>query len=1149
MKHICITLTAAILIAAFGLCETASAQSNSLINHTIVKTRNTPPFEGRDFWLVEQSNQWGEDLGGKYIRIYITSPSNCTAIVESNGNRATVSVQANKQSSFAVPEFWEMESSGIVEPKAIHVYCTTADLSVYNLSHSAYGSEGEYVIPTIGWGTDYVVAAYESLYEGTDFNYDFPSTMAVVSDQDNTILTITPSCDCRQSTGGNDAGDANSTIMVYPSGVPAQFQLNRGQSLQLMPVKATDAVGFDMSGTIVQANQPVGVFGGSQLAEIPSGTPYPEHVEDMMPPVRTWGETYYATSWNQSPGRENHEFARYLFISSQPNQTIYRHDFSTGDHTECVITNQYGTYWDEFQYGQKFTSNAPFLVVSYINSSTYPDGTGGLGNPAECIINPKDHYSRTVVCEVPTPVGNIVPYNSYANLICRDSDARYTIFDGNGILGLGAEPIDDTFEVFIVNIGPGTHTVVQDTTRDPNAAGAGLYIYGYGSDESYAWTGSFGTGTFHSLDTVAPKEYIKGECYSAYVHVSDSGLLPDGLNHQSGLGEIRLDSSYNMRFVPDPGFTEGSGYDTSDYSMFVVDPTKPAILVVEVYDIAGNETKITSVYEPLDFSIVPPLQNLGVWHSGVPPNVAYDTLFNLGEVPLTLTELHLLYGNVGFSIYDSIGGPPDLSPLQPGQHRLIRIQFEAVILTRAVDSIIFGTTCDVQSVAVLGSGGAADFIVTDQTWPNEPLGNCYPKVVDIENLSDGALTIDTAWWSDTVHFKPLSTFPVTIPASPAKVGFTIEYCPDSGSLTSRNHVGGNWYSPQVLRSDGSGSQQPRFDSLIGWAVAPSQTFAGDIDTTIYCATTNETVTAEFLITATGTAQTTIKRVHQTDSIDFFNLQGNLNINNLAWDPTQTAQQLDPGETATISVQYLVKAKQNDSVVDYITAFDGNDDTIGRSLKLTVISNYANGVTNPPEASIGPLLFQTPPSPGANSSTFVIQNTANSPLEIDTILLQPGLYDSAFSFAVEKVPPAGAITFPDTLPAGQSLQLTVFFNDSLFSVREQTVQFEIVTNSCSPITETVTATISDASVKEQIAPSLEATILPTEDGHSLEIVVPSAAIGPLHFELVNMLGESVQRALLGTGTQTLDESALPRGVYFYRLTSGTLAQSGKVILGE
>ena len=501
----------AVLFSAVLLQSGAASAQNSLIHTTVVKTKNLPPAEGRDFWFSFMSNYWGVNLGGKYMKIYITSATNCTAFVECEGNTTNVPITALNISTFTVPEFWENESSGVIENKAVHVWSNTADLTVYDMSRNNATTDGSYIIPTIGWGTDYVVAAYGSLFEGGGtYVYDLPSEMVVTANQDNTQVVITPSCDCRQCTSGTTAVDGNSGIVIYPAGNPAIFQLNRGQDVEMMPVRASDPDNFDMTGTIVHANQPVGVSGGSVCPNIPADFAYCDHVEDMMPPIRTWAETYYATNYEQPPGQPGKDFARYLIISSQPGQTIYRHDCATGDHTECQIPNQYGIYWDELELGQKFWSDAPFLLVSYLNSATYPDGVNGNGDPAETIINPREQFTKEVVFE--TPSGT--EFTNYANIIYNIADAKNTLFDGKGILGLPSTCVDDTFAIVnIEKISPGVHRMTSDS-------GAGVYIYGYGFDESYAWAGSFGTGTFHSPDTIPPLVDTQGQCFDQFIHVT-----------------------------------------------------------------------------------------------------------------------------------------------------------------------------------------------------------------------------------------------------------------------------------------------------------------------------------------------------------------------------------------------------------------------------------------------------------------------------------------------------------------------------------------------------------------------------------------------------------------------------------------------------
>ncbi len=896
MKTLYISLVGALLLSSLS----ARAQLSSTITSEV---RGSALTTGRDCWLAFPSNQWGVNEGGKYMHIYITSTQNTTAWVEAGGTLDSVPVTAYETSTYSVPLTLEMESSGIVENKGIHVYSNDADITVYFMSAEPYCSEGSSVIPTIGWDTDYVVAAYESLFEGNGGSEDCPSECVIVANEDGTKVTITPSCDCRKDASGNINGDAYSSVVAFPAGEPFTDTLNRGQTLELMPIRSQDPDNYDMTGTVIHSNDPVGIIGGSMDANIPADFSYSEFVCEMIPPVQSWGQTYYVTNYTQSSSMTNHDVAQYLFVASKQGQTIYRQSCGNKDTTECVIAKQYGIYWDEAYGTQKFSSDAPFLLVSYMNSQTYPDGVTGNGDPTETIINPREQFSKSVVFETPLNVGDIAPYDNYVNIIVNDSDAKHTLFDGKDITGYSAECVDDTFEIVTIpNISNGVHTVTGDS-------GVGVYVYGYGNDESYAWSTPAGVPVFHSLDSIPPLADTISQCYHSFVHVTDSGNLPNNLGPQSGLAAIWLDSSTNMTFQPDSNWLEGSGADTSGYTTRIIDSSKPGLLIVDVSDLAGNLTTITTTYQTHYAGLEPPLRNLGTWTLNNPPATAYDTIYNLGSTPYNFDELQLLHGNVGFTIFDSIGGPLDLSPIPAGARRLIQIQFEAVNTASAMDSIIFGTECELNAVAVIGNGGAAVFTVSNQTWPNEPLpapADGYPETVTISNLSSHPITIDSAWWADTVHFKPVTSFPLSIADSPTVLYFTIAYFPDSNSALLHNSAQGSWFSPQVFET---GNNIPVYDTLIGWA-AP----------------------------------------------------------------------------------------------------------------LSMVSEANNSLT-------------------------------------------------------------------------------------------------------------------------------QATIIPTNDGQLLEIILPDQITGPVSFQLVNVLGESVLRETFVAGTQNVDASGLPHGVYFYRLTSGQMSQNGKIILGQ
>ncbi len=790
-----------ILLILSGGVAPARAQ-NAHIQNRIVTQRNAPPSAGREFWFAIPSNYWGVNNGGKSLRVYITSASNTTAYIGTGTNTYTsVPVSAYKITTYDAPEPWEIESSGYVQDNAVHVWSKDADLTVYFMSHNAYTSDGSYIIPTIGWGTDYVVAGFESLYEGSN---DIPSEFTIAASTDNTVIEITPACDLRRARGP----DSNAAIVAYPSGQTFQITMNRGQSVQFMSVEANSTTGYDVTGTVIHSSEPVGVIGGSMCPNIPADFQYCDHVEHMMPPVRTWGETYYTTSFAQPTGASaGHDSALYLFVASKPNQTIWHYNHITGTQEITTIPTQYGTFWMEMGLTQKFWSDAPFMLVEYMNSASYPDGVNGSGDPAEVAINPREQYTKTVIFETPISVGNITPYTNYATIAVNIKDVDRTTYDGTNILEYSStsQLIDDTFMVFTVpHISPGTHVVTGDS------AGVGVTIYGYGLDESYAWAGTLGLGTFQSPDTVPPVAQISGSCYDAFVHLSDIGGLATKLN------KIQADSDYNMTFTLDSNWVEGEELDTASYAMSVIDPSQNGYLHVTAYDVAGNATEITSTYQPNFATISPPVQDFGtVPFTG--SALRYDTIRNTGNTPFTISTLKLKLDTEGFTLVN-----PNMSPLGPDSTRIVEIKFTPKKGAESYDTILFGDECSIQSVVVEGNAGAPDFTVDDQSWINVPLQKDtgwiqLPVVVhNKSSVQDLGVKFDSV--SDPIHFylAPYQKDSVTVPKKLSQSGpdgldsVWFIYQP---TAIEQDGAKGYWHSPDVQNSDGSISV--RYDSLHG----------------------------------------------------------------------------------------------------------------------------------------------------------------------------------------------------------------------------------------------------------------------------------------------------------------------------------------------
>jgi len=1006
-----------------GSTHRAMAQG-ALIHHKITQEHLNPPATGREFWWAIPSNFFGVDEGGKYLRIYITSAYNTTAYVGIGTKTvAQVPVTAFQITTYIAPEAWEIETSGDVEDNAVHIWSKDADLTVYFMSHNLATSDGAKIIPTIGWGTDYVVAGYEGLFEGT---YDYPSEFTIAANTDNTVVQVTPSCNLR--------GIGDPTVAVYPVGQTFQVRLDRGQSVQYMSTQAQDVEGYDVTGTILHSNNPIGVIGGAMCTNIPINFQYCDHVEDMIPPIRTWAETYYGTYFAQPSGQPGHDWAQYLFISSKAGQIIHGHNKQVGDFQATTIQGQYAVDWEEYEKAQKFWSDAPFLMVEYINSSSYPDQVNGDGDPAEVVVNPREQYTKTVVFQTPYSGAGQRPFSNYATVIVNIKDETRTTFDGKSIMKYlsTVQHVDDTFDIFTVpSLPPGVHTVTGDS------AGVGVYVYGYGYDESYAWGGGFGTGTFHATDTVSPRADTMGLCYDAFIHLADFGLNPGGIP-QSKLNKIQIDSDYNMNFALDTDWAEGVGLDTSGYGMSVLNNKDSAYLQVSVYDVAGNVTTITSTYYPNVAVITPPVQDFGTV-SLTGSATLYDTIRNVGATPFDIKELKLRLDTEGFTLVNA-----DLSSLPADSMRILEIQFSPKKGQEAYDTIDFGSECLPLSAIVEGNAGAPDFSVDDQSWINVPLqidSGWIQLPVIIHNKSTQPLGVKFDGVSDKVHFylAPYQKDSVTVPAKKSKNsadGLDSVWFIYQPTAIEQDGARGSWHSPDVLEGN---MPSIRNDSLHGNPITALLTFAQNIYDTVDCASAGDTLRLAFILNNAGSADAVINRVSASDTTHF-TLPVGIQPNDSTWDPSKSAQLLAKnGGTDTIVVYYVVPVGVNRVDIDTLTATDAQDQPL--QVIAQIVVQQLNMTITPPTLDFGQVPYQS----GKITQTITITNPNPTPVTYTDIFFGSQSGNSNGSFTIS---PSAGNGLPVTLAQGQSLSVSITLDPSKSFTYYQWAILEYATNACS-----------------------------------------------------------------------------------------------------
>ncbi|MBK7830642.1 IgGFc-binding protein [Nannocystis sp.] len=189
----------------------------------------------------------------------------------------------------------------------------------YNPFAATVSNDASLLIPVNAWGKKIVVASSTEAF-------DYPSFYAVVAAHDLTTVTLTPSATGKTVLAGGG-------VMADGSG---QLVLDRGDVLQVL----TDS--GDLTGTVVDADKPVQVIGGSKCLFAPINVFACDHGEESIFPVDTLAKTYVIVPPAQYPNgvQENPQIVRVIAseantaLTFTPDQPVGKLLAAVGDYVE-----------------------------------------------------------------------------------------------------------------------------------------------------------------------------------------------------------------------------------------------------------------------------------------------------------------------------------------------------------------------------------------------------------------------------------------------------------------------------------------------------------------------------------------------------------------------------------------------------------------------------------------------------------------------------------------------------------------------------------------------------------------------------------------------------------------------------------------------
>lgn len=164
--------------------------------------------------------------------------------------------------------------------KAFHI---TSDAPIVAWQMNPFGggsaavSGASLLIPSTAWDTSYLaIHAYDS---GPQF-----TSMNIVAREPTTVKVLPK----KSIAGGNGLNGG-------PAGLPYSFTLEAGEHAQFTQIAS-------LTGSVIEADKPVGLFGGARCSQVPNNVYACDHMEQMIPPLRALGNDYVGVSHKTRSG-------------------------------------------------------------------------------------------------------------------------------------------------------------------------------------------------------------------------------------------------------------------------------------------------------------------------------------------------------------------------------------------------------------------------------------------------------------------------------------------------------------------------------------------------------------------------------------------------------------------------------------------------------------------------------------------------------------------------------------------------------------------------------------------------------------------------------------------------------------------------------
>ena len=269
--------------------------------------------------------------------------------------------------------------SGTTRTKAFRIK-TDAPVAAYSVApyggFESFTPTATLLLPVSSWTKSYIAVSPSHFEEATTRR-----SLQIIANEDDTEVSIRPTADISGSAGVDGAA----------AGVAQTWTLAKGEVLQFSQSSLT--------GSPIEADKPVGVFGGSECTFLPGPKGWCDMLQQQIPPLSQWGIEYAAVPFKPrlaSTSPDARELVPYTIVGGADGTILTYEPSRPRGAPEALDAGQSADFLtDQLFVVKSQDSKHPFHVNVYMTSSQFGGGIPDnitLGDPDYVNVPATDPY-------------------------------------------------------------------------------------------------------------------------------------------------------------------------------------------------------------------------------------------------------------------------------------------------------------------------------------------------------------------------------------------------------------------------------------------------------------------------------------------------------------------------------------------------------------------------------------------------------------------------------------------------------------------------------------------------------------------------------------------------------------------------------------